>query len=309
MHKRSLASVASLETAALGNCSVGLVRPPNPVRALRDRVQENGSARRFAFRGAARFDVFWNSKRVQWFGPKSLTLGKDRTPELLVLASRATQQVELEKIPGQRVATKLLFSHTMVLIAKENLRLRSKHKDPLCAPLPVFLVPHTWTVSSFAAVRLRKMEESGAGLWLCRRELLTTSRSSAYNSTLARLGSLRMLYPWHHRRTPAFRSGSCETGLLPARIFSAVRSLNDRDLKMVYAGQMADMGQSDLALRQVKSLLKGTPADREVYVNAPMGGSRGGVWLAFSGITCRKSVYSECLTSKTRHRIALRLGD
>ncbi|MBV9626308.1 MAG: tetratricopeptide repeat protein, partial [Acidobacteria bacterium] len=42
---------------------------------------------------------------------------------------------------------------------------------------------------------------------------------------------------------------------------------NDRDLKMVYAGQMADMGQSDLALRQVKSLLKGTPADREVYVN------------------------------------------
>jgi tetratricopeptide (TPR) repeat protein len=42
---------------------------------------------------------------------------------------------------------------------------------------------------------------------------------------------------------------------------------NDRDLKMVYAGQIADMGQSDRALQEVKSLLKGTPGDREVYVN------------------------------------------
>jgi len=41
---------------------------------------------------------------------------------------------------------------------------------------------------------------------------------------------------------------------------------NDRGLKMVYAGQLADQGQPDQALEQVKSLLKGTPEDREVYV-------------------------------------------
>lgn len=41
---------------------------------------------------------------------------------------------------------------------------------------------------------------------------------------------------------------------------------NDRGLKMVYAGQLADQGKSDEALQQVKSLLKGTPEDREVYV-------------------------------------------
>jgi tetratricopeptide (TPR) repeat protein len=41
---------------------------------------------------------------------------------------------------------------------------------------------------------------------------------------------------------------------------------NDRNLKLVLAGQMADMGQSDAALEQAKSLLKGTPEDREVYI-------------------------------------------
>jgi tetratricopeptide (TPR) repeat protein len=41
----------------------------------------------------------------------------------------------------------------------------------------------------------------------------------------------------------------------------------DRDLKMVYASQVADTGQTDAALEQVKSLLKGTPEDREVYIN------------------------------------------
>jgi tetratricopeptide (TPR) repeat protein len=40
----------------------------------------------------------------------------------------------------------------------------------------------------------------------------------------------------------------------------------DRGLKMVYASQLADQGQSDSALQQVRSLLKGTPEDREVYV-------------------------------------------
>ena len=41
----------------------------------------------------------------------------------------------------------------------------------------------------------------------------------------------------------------------------------DHDLQMVYAGQLADMGQSDAALQQVKSLLTGGPDDREVYIN------------------------------------------
>jgi len=42
---------------------------------------------------------------------------------------------------------------------------------------------------------------------------------------------------------------------------------NDRDLKMLYASQIADEGQPDAAIDQVKSLLKGTPDDREVYIN------------------------------------------
>ncbi len=41
---------------------------------------------------------------------------------------------------------------------------------------------------------------------------------------------------------------------------------NDRGLKMVYAAQLADMGQPDEGLRQVRALLKGTPDDREVYI-------------------------------------------
>ena len=47
----------------------------------------------------------------------------------------------------------------------------------------------------------------------------------------------------------------------------AVQKLpNDRALKMVYAAQLADMGQPDAGLDQVKSLLKGTPEDRDVYI-------------------------------------------
>ena len=47
----------------------------------------------------------------------------------------------------------------------------------------------------------------------------------------------------------------------------AVQKLpNDRPLKMVFAAQLADMGQPDEGLRQVKALLKGTPDDREVYI-------------------------------------------
>jgi tetratricopeptide (TPR) repeat protein len=41
----------------------------------------------------------------------------------------------------------------------------------------------------------------------------------------------------------------------------------DHDLQMVYAGQLADSGQPDAALQQVKSLLNGSPGDREVYIN------------------------------------------
>jgi tetratricopeptide (TPR) repeat protein len=41
---------------------------------------------------------------------------------------------------------------------------------------------------------------------------------------------------------------------------------NNRDLKMVYAAQLADMGQADAGLQQVKALLKGTAEDREVYI-------------------------------------------
>jgi tetratricopeptide (TPR) repeat protein len=41
----------------------------------------------------------------------------------------------------------------------------------------------------------------------------------------------------------------------------------DRGLKMVYAAQLADMGQPDAGLEQVKSLLDGTAQDREVYIS------------------------------------------
>jgi tetratricopeptide (TPR) repeat protein len=41
---------------------------------------------------------------------------------------------------------------------------------------------------------------------------------------------------------------------------------NDRGLKMVYAAQLADMGQVDSGLDQVKSLLKGKAEDRDVYI-------------------------------------------
>jgi tetratricopeptide (TPR) repeat protein len=48
----------------------------------------------------------------------------------------------------------------------------------------------------------------------------------------------------------------------------AVQKLpNDRGLQMVYASQLADSGQPDAALKQVRSLLKGAPEDREVYIS------------------------------------------
>jgi len=41
---------------------------------------------------------------------------------------------------------------------------------------------------------------------------------------------------------------------------------NDRPLKLVLAGQLADSGQADEGVAQAKALLKGKPEDREVYV-------------------------------------------
>jgi len=41
---------------------------------------------------------------------------------------------------------------------------------------------------------------------------------------------------------------------------------NDKQLKMVLASQQADLGQGDAAVSQLKSLLKGTPEDRDVYI-------------------------------------------
>lgn len=41
---------------------------------------------------------------------------------------------------------------------------------------------------------------------------------------------------------------------------------NDRELKLVLAGQLADMGQPDQAISQARALLKGTPEDRQVYI-------------------------------------------
>ena len=47
----------------------------------------------------------------------------------------------------------------------------------------------------------------------------------------------------------------------------AVQQLpNDRGLRMVYDAQLADSGEPDKALADVRALLKGTPDDREVYI-------------------------------------------
>ena len=49
---------------------------------------------------------------------------------------------------------------------------------------------------------------------------------------------------------------------------------NDRDLKMTYAAQLSDMGQTDEALRQVTALLKGAAEDRDVYIRLAQMNSR-----------------------------------
>ena len=45
---------------------------------------------------------------------------------------------------------------------------------------------------------------------------------------------------------------------------------SDRELRMVLDAQLADSGEADKALADVRSLLKGTPEDREVYVRLAM---------------------------------------
>ena len=49
---------------------------------------------------------------------------------------------------------------------------------------------------------------------------------------------------------------------------------DDRELKIVYASQIADQGQPDEALKQVKSLLKGSSEDRDIYIRLAMMYSR-----------------------------------
>jgi len=41
---------------------------------------------------------------------------------------------------------------------------------------------------------------------------------------------------------------------------------NDRDMRIVYASQLADSGEPDQAVAQVQSELKGTPEDRTIYI-------------------------------------------
>jgi tetratricopeptide (TPR) repeat protein len=47
---------------------------------------------------------------------------------------------------------------------------------------------------------------------------------------------------------------------------AAAKFPNDRGLRLVLDGQLADSGQPDKAIADAKSLLKGTPEDREVYI-------------------------------------------
>ena len=51
-----------------------------------------------------------------------------------------------------------------------------------------------------------------------------------------------------------------------AALEAARKFPDDRDLQMVAASQQADMGQSDAAIAQVKSMLKGNADDQKVYV-------------------------------------------
>jgi tetratricopeptide (TPR) repeat protein len=66
----------------------------------------------------------------------------------------------------------------------------------------------------------------------------------------------------------------------------------DRDLKMVYAGQLADMGQADAGLQQVKSLLKGSSDDRETYITLAQMYSRLKRWQEADDALAKVDQYS-----------------
>ncbi len=54
----------------------------------------------------------------------------------------------------------------------------------------------------------------------------------------------------------------------------AVSRLPSQQMKMVLAAQQADMGEPDKALKEVQAMLKGTDADREVYITLAQMNSR-----------------------------------
>ncbi len=59
----------------------------------------------------------------------------------------------------------------------------------------------------------------------------------------------------------------------------AVQKLpNDRDLRMVLDAQLADMGQVDQAVADIRTMLKGGPEDREVYVRLGIIYTRAKLW-------------------------------
>src|SRR5205823_2026651 len=59
----------------------------------------------------------------------------------------------------------------------------------------------------------------------------------------------------------------------------AVQKLpNDRELRMVLDAQLADTGETDHAIADVRAMLKGGPEDREVYVRLGIIYSRAKRW-------------------------------
>ncbi len=53
---------------------------------------------------------------------------------------------------------------------------------------------------------------------------------------------------------------------------------NDRDMRMVLDAQLADTGEVDSAIADVRSMLKGTPEDRDVYLRLGIIESRAKMW-------------------------------
>jgi tetratricopeptide (TPR) repeat protein len=64
-----------------------------------------------------------------------------------------------------------------------------------------------------------------------------------------------------------YRDGKMWTQATDAAKEGVAKLPNDRTLRMVLAVQMADTGHGEAALNSAKALLKGTPDDREVYLN------------------------------------------